>query len=321
MAILEYFFETVPAVAVSPTKNGWTLLHIAAMLRDKPPGAINIILAARPDILKIQDKHGHTALHLAAMYGYMEIVEALCSWDNEIVGIRDKHSWTALHWAVCTNNTEVAEWLSLLMPDVMAFEDNDGRTAMQSAAWLGDKKMVDILRKCQSKVEVHERIEAEEDRLVDSLRIFASAIRPRSQNSAEELLHERLTSSYIPQIGLSEMARLVPLIIDQPQSANLGTDINYPNGDLYSGKVAMLNNVFLPHGYGTKYYATGDIQSGTLCLVSVTVMEHSKPQKAITMRETIPRVIPMGGENPSKRPLNDDMLENFCTEGKMAARQ
>ena len=264
MAILEMFLETVPSVAVSPTKDGWTLLHIASMLRDERSGAINIILAAHPDILKIQDKHGHTALHLAAMYGYREIVEALCSWDNEIVGIRDKHGWTALHWAVCTNNTEGAEWLSLLMPDAMTFEDNDGRTAIQSAAWLGDTDMVALLRKCQS---IHERIEAEEeeplDRLVDSLHIFASATRPRSQNSAEELLHERLGSSSMPKVGLPVEQEMLSASLphNQPQFANF--ELVYPNGNQYNGDVAMLNDAFLPHGYGTMHYRNGDIQSGT----------------------------------------------------------
>src|SRR5260370_226461 len=45
-----------------------------------------------------RDKHGSSLLHLAALYGYVELAEALLSYGTDI-NVRDGYGQPALHWA------------------------------------------------------------------------------------------------------------------------------------------------------------------------------------------------------------------------------
>ena len=60
-----------------------------------------------------RDQHGNTALHEAALEGYMNIAEILLDRGIDINSKNDNGS-TALHWAAMKGNMNIVEILSLI---------------------------------------------------------------------------------------------------------------------------------------------------------------------------------------------------------------
>lgn len=61
------------------------------------------------DKLSVQDKHGNTPLHLACMFGRIEIVKRLIN-ANARVKIRNKQMWTPLNEAISYGNRDLSKF-------------------------------------------------------------------------------------------------------------------------------------------------------------------------------------------------------------------
>ncbi|GMP25425.1 hypothetical protein CsSME_00002300 [Camellia sinensis var. sinensis] len=83
--------------------------------------------------MRIVRKNGKTALHTAARYGLLRIVEALISRDPGILSVKDKKGQTALHMAVKGQDTSVVEDLLLADHLILNERDKKGNTAVHIA--------------------------------------------------------------------------------------------------------------------------------------------------------------------------------------------
>ena len=92
-----------------------------------------------------EDDYGATPLHVAAEYGYSEIVEVLLE-HGAAPNIREKYGDTPLHYAAMFGNSKVVEVLLEHGADPNA-RNNFGRTPLHYAAAFDYPKVVKLLHK------------------------------------------------------------------------------------------------------------------------------------------------------------------------------
>jgi len=93
-----------------------------------------------------RNHHGNTALHIAALQGYMNIVEILLDIGIDI-NSKNNNGNTALHVAAIHGNMNIVEILLDRGADINS-KDNDGQTALHEAAANGYTNIVEILLEC-----------------------------------------------------------------------------------------------------------------------------------------------------------------------------
>jgi ankyrin repeat protein len=82
---------------------------------------------------RAQAEHGDTALHVAARYGKLEIVQYVVVTDGGKVNAKNNNSFTLLHWAASENSIDVVKHLVSVGADIHA-KDKDGCTPLHFAA-------------------------------------------------------------------------------------------------------------------------------------------------------------------------------------------
>lgn len=96
----------------SPLWPGYTFLHIAViLLSEDNVQIVNAILSCSTAILKIQDIHGSSALHLAFRLNKLKLVELLFKHYKKPVNVSDNENLTYLHIAASINNQKVMKKL------------------------------------------------------------------------------------------------------------------------------------------------------------------------------------------------------------------
>nr|8G3K_B Chain B, Cryo-EM imaging scaffold subunit B with DARPin - RCG-33 [synthetic construct]8G42_A Chain A, RCG-33 - Cryo-EM imaging scaffold subunit B fused to DARPin [synthetic construct]8G47_A Chain A, RCG-33 - Cryo-EM imaging scaffold subunit B fused to DARPin [synthetic construct]8G4F_A Chain A, RCG-33 - Cryo-EM imaging scaffold subunit B fused to DARPin [synthetic construct]8G4H_A Chain A, RCG-33 - Cryo-EM imaging scaffold subunit B fused to DARPin [synthetic construct] len=121
---------------------GFTPLHLAALY-----GHLEIVevLLKRGADINADDSYGRTPLHLAAMRGHLEIVELLLRWGAD-VNAADEEGRTPLHLAAKRGHLEIVEVLLKNGADVNA-QDKFGKTAFDISIDNGNEDLAEILQK------------------------------------------------------------------------------------------------------------------------------------------------------------------------------
>ncbi|HEV7858414.1 MAG TPA: ankyrin repeat domain-containing protein [Pyrinomonadaceae bacterium] len=104
---------------------------------------VRACLATGADV-NAKNAEGWTALMIATLKGYREMVQTLLKQDRVQVNARSHHGWTALCYAVSMGDSETIRILLAAGAEVNA-PDHDGWTALMQAAGEGNLECVEIL--------------------------------------------------------------------------------------------------------------------------------------------------------------------------------
>jgi ankyrin repeat protein len=128
----------VNAVVSGGLMKGYTALHLAAM-----NGRVDVVqaLLAAPGInVNAANENGWTALHVAAEYRHAGVIQALLGAGADVnaqISYGPWKGWTALHWAAQNGDVEVIRAL-LAAPNInVNNSDKSGYTALHFAARKG----------------------------------------------------------------------------------------------------------------------------------------------------------------------------------------
>ena len=140
---------TAPGINLSlqESEHGRTALHIACM--HNKPGNVKALLERNKHVLGLRDARGRTGWHLAAMKGYVKVLEVLIREKGQSVDeATTKSGWTALHFAAEEGHVDVVRWLlvSGAKADVRSkVVKGKGVTAKQAAEKKGREEVVKLL--------------------------------------------------------------------------------------------------------------------------------------------------------------------------------
>lgn len=202
-------------------RDGCTLLHFIATWEWKP--VLTLYLSKNRSPVDMTDKKRRTPLHLAAIYGNMEIVRELLRNAADIAR-RDSLGFTAVHYAIQQGHADVLSQLLEHKADIYQLDgfqrtslqialgarqhhlfdfimskgvdvnppDRLGKTAVQKAAYLGDTRIVEAL------IEAGADINAKDNQgatalhcavIVEDLNVVAELLRyPKTLLSEEDSL-------------------------------------------------------------------------------------------------------------------------------------
>jgi ankyrin repeat protein len=104
---------------------------------------VQACLATGVDV-NAKNAEGWTALMIATLKGYREIVQTLLKQDRVQVNARSHHGWTALRYAISVGDSETLRILLAAGAEVNA-PDHDGWTALMQAAGEGNLECLEIL--------------------------------------------------------------------------------------------------------------------------------------------------------------------------------
>ena len=121
--------------------HGYTPLYVAVD-RGREQSA-RLLINAGADI-NISDNNQWTALHWAAYYGYIKIVDALIHVPNVNLNSRNEQGYTPLHVAVMSGMKESVRLLIEVGADINITNNNQW-TALHRAAYYGYNNIVDML--------------------------------------------------------------------------------------------------------------------------------------------------------------------------------
>lgn len=117
-------------------------LHEAAQAGDLK--RVETLVSASPELVHSRDWNEDTPLHLAAYFGYRDIVELLLIHDAD-PNARNTHGKTCLHRAAFNGHKDIAKLLLMRGADVSA-KDNYGDTPLHEALIYGYGELADLLR-------------------------------------------------------------------------------------------------------------------------------------------------------------------------------
>lgn len=129
-------------------RYGRTAIHMAAM-----QGYLDIIkyLLSQGVEVQTQDTNGLTALHLAVWKGRLASTKYLVSQGADINGNRNKGKFTPLHISVIANHTDIAEWLLTASAGINA-KTSSGKTPQNLAAEYRRHEIIDLFRQYEKAV-------------------------------------------------------------------------------------------------------------------------------------------------------------------------
>ena len=105
---------------------------------------VEALIAASPGLVTTKDWNADTPLHLAAYFGYREIVEFLLLHHADVNAV-NSHGKTPLHRAAFNGHKDIA-WLLLLHGARVDATDNYGETPLAEAMMYGYSELVELLR-------------------------------------------------------------------------------------------------------------------------------------------------------------------------------
>nr|QLI56440.1 ankyrin repeat protein [Coriandrum sativum] len=94
--------------------------------------------------VNLVDLHGRTALHVAAIYGHVEVIQFVVSVGGN-PDIADQHGWTPLHCASIAGHVEAAELLLNCSVYVKYALTKDGKTPFDLSVEKGHSDLYDML--------------------------------------------------------------------------------------------------------------------------------------------------------------------------------
>ena len=113
--------------------DGWTALHFST--RNNSYELIEYFVDMGSDIyLKTND--GKNCLHIAALYGHLNLCKTLIDEYHFDVQIADDDGWTALHFSTRSNNYKLVKYVANMVSDIH-LKTNDGKNCLHIAALSG----------------------------------------------------------------------------------------------------------------------------------------------------------------------------------------
>ena len=130
--------------------DGWRPLHFSA--RNGSYGLVKYFADTVTDI-NLKTKDGKNCLHIAALYGHLNLCKALKNKHNFDVNLADNNGWTALHFSARSGNYEFLRYFIDMGTDIK-LETADGRNCFHIAAHEGHFHLSKILVN-EHKFDVH----------------------------------------------------------------------------------------------------------------------------------------------------------------------
>mmetsp|Transcript_10728 Transcript_10728/g.35967 ORF Transcript_10728/g.35967 Transcript_10728/m.35967 type:complete len:620 (-) Transcript_10728:2083-3942(-) len=100
------------------------------------------VLNQYPHLLMYSDPYGHTAAHIAAFYGHLDILSYLSSLNNECLFSESFDLFTPAHSAAANGQREILEFLSKKSLSHLFAKDCDGWTVAHIAAFYGHENVL-----------------------------------------------------------------------------------------------------------------------------------------------------------------------------------
>ncbi|XP_071452075.1 inversin-like [Hetaerina americana] len=136
-------------------KVGRTPVHWAAILGKSH--TLMILLAHFPDILSSQDEYGANALHYAAMFNYIEIIEQITAVDSTSLEDEDIKGQAPLLWAVGNNSCVAVQKLINAGANIEHL-DEAGHSGLHIAVMNGYTECVTLLLQVGAKVNSEDKV-------------------------------------------------------------------------------------------------------------------------------------------------------------------
>lgn len=140
-SICELLIERGRAGLTAANSKSWTPLLCA--VKSGCWETVEFLLSIDPSIVNQTDKHGRTALILAASEGHLAIMDILVEKGAQLHA-HDKDGLTALSWACLKGHLNAV--ISLINSGVdVNHADHSGRTPLDLATFYGDVRLVNYL--------------------------------------------------------------------------------------------------------------------------------------------------------------------------------
>ncbi|KAK6229641.1 hypothetical protein QUC31_001880 [Theobroma cacao] len=146
LAAREGMLEIVNEILTSTTapahggSEGQTALHAAVIERHH--GIMQVLLRAKPELIREVDHHGRTCLYYAASLGDNNTVKQLLELDNTVAYVLDKHGHSPLHVAASSGHVNIIKELIRHCPDSAELVDLCGRNALHAAILSGKGNVI-----------------------------------------------------------------------------------------------------------------------------------------------------------------------------------
>ena len=127
-------------------------IHAAAQDGDLPK--VKLLIQAQPSLVSSPGPFGATPLHLAAAFGYPDMVQFLVA-NQADMEAKTAGGKTPLHWATAEGRTNIVQFLLAHKAQVNA-RDKDGNTPLHDAALTGRKEVVALLLQSSAEVNIHD---------------------------------------------------------------------------------------------------------------------------------------------------------------------
>ena len=113
--------------------SGWTALHFSA--RNGSYELLTFFVNIGTDI-HLKTNKGHNCLHIAALYGHLNLCKALIDKHNFDVHMNDNDGWTALHFGAKSDNYELVSYFAGMAIDIY-IKTSQGKNCLHIAELQG----------------------------------------------------------------------------------------------------------------------------------------------------------------------------------------
>jgi len=154
-SIIQMLLAASGIVVNALDSNNNTALHVAAVAS---PDSAPVLLADPRVAVNHQNRQGHTALHLVAKFGSVEMTKAIMATPGADITLRNVPGNTPLHIAVLMKQYAVVAQLLSVAPDaIVNIPGEGGATPLHVAAMNGDVALTASIVVCCPFVEVNAR--------------------------------------------------------------------------------------------------------------------------------------------------------------------
>ena len=122
-------------------KNGWTGLHHSA--RNGSHELVKYFADIGTDI-NLKTSNGENCLHIAALYGHLNLCKTLIDYHNFDVHMNDNDGWTGLHYSARNGSYELVKYFWDIRTDTK-LQTNKGENCLHIAALYGQFNLFKIL--------------------------------------------------------------------------------------------------------------------------------------------------------------------------------
>ena len=126
-------------------KDGWSPLHFSA-----GSGGYELVnfFAVKGSDIYLKTNDGENCLHIAALYGHLNLCKTLIDWHNFNINMTDNDGWIAVHFSARNGSYELIKYFSYIGCDIH-LKTNEGRNCLHIAALSGH------LNLCKTLTEKH----------------------------------------------------------------------------------------------------------------------------------------------------------------------